>query len=485
MGRQRNASKQQKEKLADSIISLLHEPFLILDKNYFIVKTNASFYQEFELKEENVIGKNFFELMKKELGEENLQEVFATIYHQKNVEAETAGNGRNVLFKIKSFSLENEDLILVALKETTSEKMENATLIAQKEIEKNLRLILESIPQITITLSATGYVTFFNQFFLNYTGLLFDEAITAKGWKQILHPEEIEAVIKAGQYSLFTGKDFYKEVRLKRKSDEKYRWHIAKASAIKDENGKVKFWVGAATDIEEQKMKEQKKDEFISVASHEMKTPLTTAKAYLQLLEHSLTQQDDKSFLYAKKASAAVKRLNDLISELLDVSKIQFGKLNFNIESFDFNEMIDQAIENIQYSSPNHVIIKTGQVDRKVTGDKERIQQVVINLLSNAVKYSPESDKVFMHIHQDEDEIEVSVKDTGIGISSQNLEKIFERYYRVEEDSIQFSGLGIGLFISNEIIQRHHGKLWAESEPGKGSIFYFILPLHTSDPVKT
>lgn len=481
MSQQLYESKGHDEKLADTVISLLHEAFLILDKNYFILKANASFCQKFELKEEEVVGKNFFELLKKDFDIETLQEAFATIHQKKNMEAEVVGNGRNIFFKVKSYSSENQDLILLALKETTSEKIENARLIAQKEVEKNLRLILESIPQITITLSATGYVTFFNQFFLDYTGLPFDEAITAKGWKQILHAEEIEAVIKAGQYSLFTGNDFYKEIRLKRKSDDKYRWHIAKASAIKDENGKVKFWVGAATDIEEQKMKEQKKDEFISVASHEMKTPLTTAKAYLQLLEHSLTQEDEKFFLYAKKASAAVKRLNDLISELLDVSKIQFGKLNFNIENFDFNEMIDQAIENIQYASPNHVIIKTGEVDRVVTGDKERLQQVVINLLSNAVKYSPESDKVFIHIENDEREIKVSVKDTGIGISSQNLEKIFERYYRVEDNSIQFSGLGIGLFISHEIIQRHHGKLWAESEPRKGSTFYFTLPLHSSN----
>jgi PAS domain S-box-containing protein len=478
-------SKEQNENLADSIISLLHEPFLILDKNYFIVKANDSFRQIFGLEEEKIVGKSFFELLGKSFDVESLQEAFETIHQKKKIEVEIASNARNILFKLKLYSSETEDLLLVALKETTSEKIENAKLIAQKEVEKNLRLILESIPQITITLSATGYVTFFNQFFLDYTGLLFDEAITAKGWKQILHPEEIEAVIKAGQYSLLTGKDFYKEIRLKRKSDDKYRWHIAKASAIKDENRRVKFWVGAATDIEEQKMKEQKKDEFISVASHEMKTPLTTAKAYLQLLEHSLTHEDEKSFLYAKKASAAVKRLNDLISELLDVSKIQFGKLNFNIENFDFNEMIDQAIENIQYSSPNHVIIKTGEVDKEVTGDKDRLQQVVINLLSNAVKYSPESDKVFIHIQNDDDEIKVSVTDYGIGISSQNIEKIFERYYRVEDNSIQFSGLGIGLFISNEIMQRHHGKLWAESEPGKGSTFYFIMPLHSSDLVKT
>ena len=226
-------------------------------------------------------------------------------------------------------------------------------------------------------------------------------------------------------------------------------------------------------------MKEQQKDEFISIASHEMKTPLTTAKAYLLLLEHSLSNEQEKPFLYAKKASAAVKRLHDLIGELIDVSKIQFGKLDYNISTFDFNSMIDQTIENVQYSSPNHTIIKSGNVDKEVTGDKDRLQQVVINLLNNAVKYSPDSDKVFIDIQNDDRQINVSVKDTGIGISSQNIERIFERYYRVQNDSIRFPGLGIGLFISRQIIQRHYGKLWAESEPGKGTTFYFDVPLHS------
>jgi len=159
------------------------------------------------------------------------------------------------------------------------------------------------------------------------------------------------------------------------------------------------------------------------------------------------------------------------------VSKIQNGRLNLNISNFDFNEMIDDAIENIQYNSPKHSLIKTGKIAQLVNGDRERLQQVIINLLSNAVKYSPDSKDIFINAYVKNDQLTVSVKDNGIGISENNFSKIFERYYRVEGQDIHFQGLGIGLFISMDIIRRHNGKLWVESQPGKGSTFYFTLPL--------
>jgi signal transduction histidine kinase len=161
----------------------------------------------------------------------------------------------------------------------------------------------------------------------------------------------------------------------------------------------------------------------------------------------------------------------------LDVSKIQNGKLHLNISSFDFNEMLDGAIEDIQYNSPKHTIIKTGKIDEPVEGDRERLQQVIINLLSNAVKYSPDSKEIFIKTSLENNQVSVSVKDNGIGISENNYSKIFERYYRVEGQDIHFQGLGIGLFISMDIIQRHKGKLWVNSEPGKGSTFYFTIPV--------
>ena len=144
--------------------------------------------------------------------------------------------------------------------------------------------------------------------------------------------------------------------------------------------------------------------------------------------------------------------------------------------------MIENTVENIQLTSQTHTIVKTGKVNNVVTGDKDRLKQVVINLLNNAIKYSPAADTVFINIEQEKDIIKVSVKDTGIGVSRQSLNKIFEKYHRIEEHAVHFQGLGIGLFISYEIIQRHHGKLWAESEVGKGSTFYFTIPLSIASP---
>ena len=344
----------------------------------------------------------------------------------------------------------------------------------QEESAARFRILADAMPQKMWTADATGNVNYLNQQWFDYTQKSFEE-LKGLGWEKIIHPDDWTNNKQTWLQSIQTGKDFELEHRFLR-HDGIYHWHLSRGLAQKDIKGNVMVWIGTHTDIDEQVMKEHKKDEFISIASHEMKTPLTTAKAYLQLLELSLDETNEKAILYARKASLSVKRLNELITELLDVSKIQYGKLNYNISSFDFNQMIDNSVEDMQYSNPKHKIVKTGSIQQEITGDKNRLQQVVINLLSNAIKYSPESATVFVNVMEENNEIKVSVKDSGIGISKYNLEKIFDRYYRVEEHAIQFQGLGIGLYISYEIIKRHQGKLWAESELGKGSIFHFTLP---------
>ncbi|MGH2648671.1 MAG: PAS domain-containing sensor histidine kinase, partial [Ginsengibacter sp.] len=375
------------------------------------------------------------------------------------------------------FNLNNEiDGILVFGYEVTEQ------VLAKQKGEENLKKILESLPQITSASSANGTNIFFNKFFFDYSGLSKEEA-TTNGWNAILHPDEIKKILAQWERCKEAGKDFYREIRLKRNIDGMYRWHIAHITPMKNSKGVITQWIASATDIHEQKIKEERKDEFISIASHEMKTPLTTAKAYLQLLELSLDKDNENAGIYAKKASSSVTRLNELINELLDVSKIQNGKLDYTITAFDFNEMIDNTIDDIQYTSPAHTIIKNGKVDSEITGDKERLRQVVINLLSNAIKYSPDSEKIFINLEEKNGKIKVEVKDNGIGISKNDLKKIFTRYYRVETHPMNFQGLGIGLFISNEIIKRHQGKLWAESDTGNGSTFYFMLPVNKYNPV--
>lgn len=368
------------------------------------------------------------------------------------------------------YNLENEiDGILVFGYEVTNQ------VLAKNKSEENLRWVLESLPQITSASSSDGTNIFFNKFFFEYSGLGVEEA-TKNGWNSIVHPEELENVLREWESCKREGKEYCMEIRLRRNVDRMYRWHIAHITPMKDHNGMVTQWIASATDIHEQKIKEQQKDDFMSIASHEMKTPLTTIKAYLQLLEMTIESKDAEALLYTRKAIASVERLKDLISELLDVSKIQHGQLNFNFSNFDFNEMVSTAVEEIEYNSPHHKIYKTGSIEQPVYGDRERLRQVIVNLLSNAVKYSPDANEVYISVNQQPGEIIVAVKDSGIGIAAVNLSRIFERYFRIDGQELHFQGLGIGLYISMKIIERHRGKIRVESEPGKGSTFYVYLP---------
>ena len=351
-------------------------------------------------------------------------------------------------------------------------------VLAKKQVEeseKRFRVFADSIQNLAWIANADGWIYWYNQRWYDYTGTSFKE-MEGWGWKEVHHPNHIKEVV-AFLKEAWTKDEAFELTFPLRRHDGEYRWFLTRGYPIKDANGNIERWIGTNTDINEQKTKEQQKDDFISIASHEMKTPLTTAKGYLELLLLLLSEENQTAFLYARKAYHSIERLGSLVTELLDVSKIQNGKLNYNISTFDFNEMMDEAIEEVQLTAKNHSIQKTGTCLQQINGDRGRLEQVLINLLSNAVKYSPNADKVFIKVEEQHGKIQVSVQDFGVGMSSQHLDKIFNRYYRVQEHAVHFQGLGIGLYISSNIIQRHEGEMWAESQPNKGSTFYFTLPL--------
>lgn len=233
-------------------------------------------------------------------------------------------------------------------------------------------------------------------------------------------------------------------------------------------------------DVTQRKLLENKKDEFMSIASHELKTPLTSIKGYVQILERLINDLGhEKAKLFITKTNMYIDRLNDLITDLLDVSKIQAGKLQLNIARFDVCDLIKESIDGIQLITDKHKINMTNEMHEMVVGDKHRLEQVLNNLLSNAIKYSPYADKVNISVNKEGNNIRISVRDFGIGISTNNLDKVFSRFYRVESAASKFSGLGIGLYISREIIRRHKGKIWVESKLGKGTTFHFTLPIQT------
>ncbi|RNL50674.1 ATP-binding response regulator [Pedobacter jejuensis] len=231
-------------------------------------------------------------------------------------------------------------------------------------------------------------------------------------------------------------------------------------------------------EIEFRKEAEHKKDEFISIASHELKTPLTSVKGYIQLLQRSINK-DDKVMAqnHLEKASIQLEKLNELIVDLLDISKIESGKLKFNMKTFCAETMVNNTIEMLQQSNPEFTITKLGTIQEMVFGDEMRLEQVVINFITNAIKYAPGTNQINLTVNIKDGKLYLAVKDFGIGIPQEQHHKIFDKFYRVEENSNNFNGLGIGLYICSEIISRHNGKIGVNSVPNEGSEFYFTIPI--------
>jgi signal transduction histidine kinase len=226
------------------------------------------------------------------------------------------------------------------------------------------------------------------------------------------------------------------------------------------------------------KENQERKDEFIGIASHELKTPLTTIKGYMDLL--AMTEETQPQKLYVQKALESLKKLENLIKDLLDVSKIQSGQLELNITEFDIDTLLNETISAIQMVTPSHQIIRKGDTGHLlIHADRQRIEQVLVNLLSNAVKYSPGEKEVFVYNKINKTELTISIRDFGNGVPQEEQSNIFERFYRTKELSVHVSGFGLGLYICQDIINRHNGRIGVESA-GKGSVFYFSLPLNRS-----
>jgi signal transduction histidine kinase/DNA-binding response OmpR family regulator len=386
-----------------------------------------------------------------------------------------------LLLKVKTFyKLYEQNRELNRIHASLRSEIEFRKRVEGELQERNgeLHSILESIPQIAFTTGPDGQIEFVNEQWLACAPSKHDFPLT--------HPEDVD-LPKLWQKTVATGRPLELEIRIRRVDREDYRCHLLRAIPIREGDAITK-WVGTFTDIEDQKQAVKKKDEFISIASHELKTPLTTIKAYAQLLERSI-ESEDPNRMYVDRALVQISKLDKLIVDLLDLSKIESGKLKFNKKPFCFETMLNNAIEMIRQTYPDYQLTRNGKADVEVYGDEMRIEQVIINYLTNAIKYSPERKDIDIVTNVQEDgRLRVEIRDYGIGIRKDHQENIFGKFYRVEESAARFQGLGIGLYICAEIIRRHNGEYGVESEPGQGSAFYFSIPLnghHKNNPIYT
>lgn len=344
------------------------------------------------------------------------------------------------------------------------------------ESEQRFRFLADTLPQFIWTTTPGGQVTYYNKTVFDFTGLT-EDILYADGWTQMMHPEDREESMRTWMEATRAGNPYLLEHRIRR-NDGEYRWYLSRALPQTDENGAIRIWVGTSADIDEIKKHDQQKDDFIKMASHELKTPVTTIKGYVQLLL-KMNQAAQDPFLASslQTIDKQVFKLTKLITDLLDVTKIETGSLEMVREKFPVATLVKEITADIQTTTGSHQLRFTQESDPLVLADRDRIAQVVINLLTNAIKYSPRSNEVRICVGSKDGAALISVTDFGIGISKDDLPRIFDRFYRAAgKDEKTFPGFGIGLFIVHEIVSLHRGKIWAESEKDKGSTFYVLLP---------
>lgn len=301
---------------------------------------------------------------------------------------------------------------------------------------------------------------------------------TSAFFLKFIHPDDVQKVSDELMQAVTESGFYHAEFRVIRK-DSQVRWMNGYGRVVSKRAGKANRMAGVMFDITHSKLLEQQKEGFISIASHELKTPVTSIKAFGEILQESLDEAGDPANTeLMKKINVQIDRLTDLINALLDTTKISEAQLSLNKETFNLNDLIQERLEDLQRIIPNHSIVWDGCQDILIQADRERIGQVFTNLVSNAIKYSPKGGEVYIGCKSQQDSILVSVRDQGIGIPKEIQKNVFERFFRVFDARVRnYPGMGLGLYITAGIIHRHGGKIWVESEPEEGSTFYFTLPV--------
>lgn len=337
--------------------------------------------------------------------------------------------------------------------------------------------LANTVPIVVWTATPDGLLDYINQRWYDRNDIPIDRAL-GTGWASSVHPDDVPLAWKCWSHSLSTGEPYEVEFRVLDKSGN-YRWYLVRALPLRNEEGAIIKWYGSNTDISEQKELQRQKDDFLGIASHELKTPVTSIKAYTQLMEVKFDMAgDSENSKLARKMDKQVNRLTSLIGDLLDVTKINSGRMQFNEEIFDFDQMVEDVIEDFRQTAPKHLIKKDLKFQRQFIGDRDRIWQVVTNLISNAVKYSPDHDRIILSTEYKDESVVFCVQDFGIGIKAEKQDHVFEQFYRVSGTKEHtFPGLGLGLYISSEIVKRLGGKIWVNSIVDKGSTFCFSLPI--------
>jgi len=327
-----------------------------------------------------------------------------------------------------------------------------------------------SIDPKTLEITMSGFVK-------NLLGLPLDKPAAMEDIMSAINPDYHDMLNTALSNALTNHSSSDTEYPINNLVTGEEKWVRATGRVFEDQHGNATEYSGLFIDITEQKLDELRKNDFIGMVSHELKTPLTAINGFVQVLQRKAKKDEDNYAIIAlDKAHSQIRKMTTMINGFLNVSRLESGKLLIEKSNFNLDELLKETIEETYISQSSHQIILNPTCNVVLNADRDKIGNVISNLISNGLKYSDNGTRLEVTCKLHDTQVEIQIKDEGIGIKPDDIEKLFERYYRVQGNHT-ISGFGIGLYLSAEIIERHGGRIWAESEEGKGSVFHFTLPL--------
>ena len=494
----RNEELNNARTYTEGIINTIGDPLLILDKDLRVRRATNGFYNKFKVTAKETEGRFVYDLGNQQWDIPALRTVLEMILPDKKVVADyqvihtfpTIGKKVMCLNARQLDKINGDQLILLSIEDITDKRKVEEGLA---EVEK---LFEESKSRLKLAVEAAGLGTWdFNPLTRDLIwdkrckemfGLLSSDAITYEQFINMIHPEdrvlanEILGKALAGQ----NNGEYDQEFRTEGITGKNGKWLKFKGKAYFNADGIADRFVGTSLDITAQRRHDEatiellkQKDDFMSIASHELKTPITSLQASLQLLNKMKDDPSSKMMpVLIEQANKSMGKINILIADLLNVSNLNQGQLHTHKSKFVMAELANDCCSHVR-AGGIYKIKTDGDTKLVVYADAERIEQILINFVNNAIKYAPLSKEVRIHIKTVDDMAKISVSDKGPGIPKEMLPHLFDRYYRVDSSGSQYSGLGLGLYICSEIIKKHNGEIGVESKIGKGSTFWFTLPL--------
>jgi PAS domain S-box-containing protein len=482
-----NLDLQASELRLDKILSEIPVPVVVLmGADQVISTTNDALLKLWDRTKDEVMGKTMLDVFPELVGQpypELWKKVFETgmsvVSQELVVTYKNQADGSDRTFYIDYYCQALDDLAgnrigIISTVLNVTDKVRSRKQIEQAEAQ--LRFAIESSQLGTWHIDVATREFMPSVRLKQIFGFYEDEEMTFHTAIEQILDDYKATVLEAIEQAIVNGASYDMEYPIKGSRYGSVRWVRATGKLYgEDANGQAIF-SGTVQDITDRKLEEQRKDDFLSIASHELKTPITTLKGALQLLDR---YKDNLSSgvvpRLIEQANGSVTKITNLIDDLLNTTRTNEGQLHLNMETFTISEMLEQCCHHVRIVGKHELILK-GDVDLKIQADQTRIDQVVVNFVNNATKYAPDSRDIFLMIEDLGTVAKISVKDFGPGIPQEKIPHIFDRYYRADYGGAQYSGLGLGLYISAEIIRRHGGEIGVDSKLGEGSTFWFTLP---------